>query len=85
VNDKELADKIVALGSTNFAEKHGLFGGMTDERASEFVWDWRVFGALQEKAVADEMMIEGSWPRDAQEGIETLVEMFEFNDRGAKT
>ena len=56
-NDKELADKIVALGvgkHQHFAEgrdKGDWYGyDSTGDTATYFVHDWRVAGALMEKA-----------------------------------
>lgn len=53
MSDKELADKIVALGVG--CDDNGLYGlpnqGMWMLRAEFFVRDWRVAGALMEKVI----------------------------------
>jgi hypothetical protein len=53
MNDKELADRIVALGVGRPCELDvdglGDIGNWTDLNDYEFVRDWRVAGALMEK------------------------------------
>ncbi len=77
MNDKELADKVVALGIGK--PRLGMVGYMFEGygmSASEFVRDWRVFGALLEKDIEDNgYPPKGDWPHDVREGIETLVEI----------
>ena len=69
-DDKELADKIVALG----VGQHRKFGGVpiryrfigSDENmyASDFVRDWRVVGALMQKCLDHKKDFEISLERD---------------------
>ena len=50
MNDKELADRIVALGVGDDGDATGFYYLEADEfDDSEFVRDWRVAGALMEK------------------------------------
>ena len=72
MNDKELADKVVALGLFNALKfSDGEDGGyqissdplhQTTQSAGNFVRDWRVAGALMEKCVQGEFRTDdGSW------------------------
>ena len=50
MNDKELADAVVALGVGNYNGTTMYFYGRSFDAIPEFVRDWRVAGALMEKA-----------------------------------
>jgi len=68
MNDKELADKIVAFGvgdSYEFPVRGWMYGldglhGLDDEQMypSTFVHDWRVAGAMMEKCVGKPLCLE---------------------------
>ena len=62
MNDKELADKVVALGVKRFP---ALFGHY-QPHDHDFVRDWRVAGALMEKVGRIEIRQEhdGTWSVD---------------------
>jgi len=61
VMDKELADKVVALGVGEYhiragSDKHyHVFVGGIGQSDEQFVRDWRVAGALMEKCVVEEL------------------------------
>ena len=73
MNDKELADKVVALGVGKFLpaklgkihlrSEDGYSIGFLDSSVSEFVRDWRVAGALMEKVDScyPEKLIDERW------------------------
>jgi len=72
MNDKELADKVVALGAgyklKADSEQYCVFADCEwcdTVPASELVLDWRVAGALMEKTIKDDRIdlrcVSGSW------------------------
>ena len=87
MNDKELADSVVALGvgkaNQIYPDGIGKFyqvdvdaDWQTSVNESKFVRDWRVFGGLLERIIEDHgHPPKGDWPHDVRDGIETLVEI----------
>jgi len=59
MTDKELADRVMALGvgSKIFNIGLGQVQPMTLEEASKFVRDWRVAGALMKKCYTDHVCL----------------------------
>jgi hypothetical protein len=61
VNDKELADKVVALGVGTLSADNKSYwlpcGNLYVTSAYKFVRDWRVAGALMEKALNGERLL----------------------------
>jgi len=77
--DKDLADAVIPLiragrsGDAYSLAGHDPYYLFAVGKAPKFVRDWRVFGALQEKAIEEGHQIKGDWPSDAREGVEILV------------
>ncbi len=77
-SDENLADKVIALGiGERLFENRIMFPidlqvWMTD---GKFVNDWRVFGALLDKAATRKCPVQNDWPQHAREGIEVLVQV----------
>ena len=84
MNDKELADKVMALGvchTFEWGDVEGIYhqywapdGETSGMDADKFVRDWRVFGALSELCYERGVQVNGVWPVDALTGIEACVE-----------
>jgi len=88
MNDKELADRIVALGVGEVGAKHrigayGIFDGWEWSWNMEyhFVRDWRVSGALMERCDAGEVLI---WQQKYTKATDVWIVETEIQDADAR-